>query len=413
MYTNIIELIKNTIGTHDVHSYELNESSHNLPKAVEAIVPSVLIGILNKLNLNGSAFWASLNTQTQSATSQINEVPNIHAVQHIFGEQTDTVVNEISNYADITPMASKGMLAIYIEKILNVITQYLGSNSTNYAAIKEWLISQKDNILDALPATFNLGSALGISNLNNLFATSNTRHNTNIFQENIHNQQHTLTSPEKKGGGFWWILLLLIAGLLIGWLVRGCNKEPERNNVIITPISDTSISTTSYNLDENGNYIYDVGDITQLKLNDGTILKVGNNSTEWKLVDFLKNGTIDTDDKTKNWITLDRVYFQTGESMLTTTSQVQIENIAKILINYPSAIIKLGGYTDNIGDVTINTTISIQRAKAVADLLMVYGVAAHQIDEAEGYGAEFPISTNDTEEGRAQNRRVDLKVSKK
>ena len=159
-----------------------------------------------------------------------------------------------------------------------------------------------------------------------------------------------------------------------------------------------------------------IGNEIEIKLNDGNTLRVGENSTEAKLYNMLNSPDfkIDTDDKTKNWVTFDRVYFETGKSVLTTSSQAQVQNIAAILKNFPSAAIKIGGYTDNTGDAAVNKKISDDRARYVMNELIKLGAGKNQVTEAVGYGPEHPVCPgNDTPECKAQNRRVDLKVAAK
>ena len=164
-------------------------------------------------------------------------------------------------------------------------------------------------------------------------------------------------------------------------------------------------------MDAAGNFIYAIGDTIALKLPNNTYLKVGSKSTEAKLIKFLTEGNVDTVDKTKGWITCDRTFFETGKAMLTPDSKNQITNIAAILNAFPAANLKVGGYTDNIGSEASNMKLSEERSKMVADAIAatpVKNVLAH-----EGYGPMHPISSNDTKEGQALNRRVDLRVTKK
>jgi outer membrane protein OmpA-like peptidoglycan-associated protein len=74
--------------------------------------------------------------------------------------------------------------------------------------------------------------------------------------------------------------------------------------------------------------------------------------------------------------------------------------------------LKIGGYTDNAGDDAANLALSTDRARAVMGELINMGVAANRL-EAEGYGEAHPVASNDTEEGRQQNRRVSVRVTKK
>jgi Outer membrane protein and related peptidoglycan-associated (lipo)proteins len=178
---------------------------------------------------------------------------------------------------------------------------------------------------------------------------------------------------------------------------------------MVTPVAGTMDSLT-------GNFIYDAGTEIQMKLPDSTVLAVGDNSTEAKLFRMLRDTSfiIDTVDKTKNWITFDRVYFESDESMLKSESHNQIKNIAAILKNFPSSSIKIGGYTDNTGDTVQNNELSDARAKIVMQQIINMGLNPNKISEAVGYGPDHPVCpANDTEECKAKNRRVDLKLASK
>lgn len=164
-----------------------------------------------------------------------------------------------------------------------------------------------------------------------------------------------------------------------------------------------------------GNFIYETGDIFTIKLPNGEeIFEVGNNSTEAKLFNFLKDSTLNvSEDKTKGWITLDRVYFDTGKTTLTTESGKQIKNLAQILKAFPKAKVKIGGYTDTTGSEETNKKVSEDRAKIVQEELIKSGVQTERIS-SEGYGSQHPVcEANDTPECKAQNRRVDIRVLEK
>lgn len=166
-------------------------------------------------------------------------------------------------------------------------------------------------------------------------------------------------------------------------------------------------------LDTKGNFIYAVGDTVGLKLPDGSLMKVGDRSTEAKLLRFLTDGAmaVDTANKSKGWMTCDRIYFESSKSTLTETSQIQVANIAAILKAFPAAEIKVGGYTDNSGDSAANARLSAERAAAVLAAIKAAG-AANAVS-SEGYGPQWPLVPNDSEAGKARNRRVDIKVVKK
>ena len=102
------------------------------------------------------------------------------------------------------------------------------------------------------------------------------------------------------------------------------------------------------------------------------------------------------------------VYFQTSSSKLSNDkSRRQLDVIANTLKKYPSVKVILRGHTDNKGNDKINKILSEKRALSVKNALIQRGIAPERIT-AKGMSDTQPIETNDTEEGRALNRRVDI-----
>jgi K(+)-stimulated pyrophosphate-energized sodium pump len=174
------------------------------------------------------------------------------------------------------------------------------------------------------------------------------------------------------------------------------------------PITDDVTANAGLNAD--GDYQYDLGAVTDLKLANSTILKAGSSSFESKLVTFIAGK--DTVNKT-TWFTMDRLYFENGKSVLKQVSANQLKDLKAILDAYPNVALRMGGYTDNTGAAETNKKLSAERAKVAMDELIKLGVSADRLS-AEGYGSEYPVcAANDTPECKAQNRRVDVRVTKK
>ncbi|QIA10018.1 OmpA family protein [Draconibacterium halophilum] len=103
------------------------------------------------------------------------------------------------------------------------------------------------------------------------------------------------------------------------------------------------------------------------------------------------------------------ILFGFDSSELTYASKENIAELAETLKKYEETEILIEGHTDNKGSDSYNQELSERRAGSVADELKMLGVAASRISEV-GYGEEMPIADNSTEEGRAQNRRVEVAI---
>lgn len=161
-------------------------------------------------------------------------------------------------------------------------------------------------------------------------------------------------------------------------------------------------------LNEEGDFVYDTGDIQEIKLTNKSIA-IGENSQLYALY----NGVKLEDQKIldpNQWYTIENLYFQSGSGDLKPGSEAQLNNLAEIMNAYPNLKVKLGGYTDNTGNENSNLKLSNLRAQTAKLKLLEMGIPGDRI-EAEGYGSQFPVcEANDTDECKAQNRRIDVRV---
>ena len=104
------------------------------------------------------------------------------------------------------------------------------------------------------------------------------------------------------------------------------------------------------------------------------------------------------------------IFFETGSARLIPRSFPALDSLANLLKNYPVLQLTIEGHTDNVGGVTYNQNLSDKRANAVMTYLTGTGITASRL-RAAGYGQQKPVAENTTEEGRAKNRRVELKLS--
>jgi outer membrane protein OmpA-like peptidoglycan-associated protein len=102
------------------------------------------------------------------------------------------------------------------------------------------------------------------------------------------------------------------------------------------------------------------------------------------------------------------IVFDTGKAYIRRESEVKLDIVAEFMKHKRSARVEISGHTDTMGNAKSNKVLSKKRAEACRKYLVDKGIAPDRIT-AVGYGGERPIASNDTEDGRQQNRRIEAK----
>ncbi|MEP7267294.1 MAG: OmpA family protein [Saprospiraceae bacterium] len=118
---------------------------------------------------------------------------------------------------------------------------------------------------------------------------------------------------------------------------------------------------------------------------------------------------IKQEDKETLNIAMRDVQFEHNSATLTPASFKILDQISRILNTYPEYKIEINGHTDNTGTDAINNKLSTERARTCRDYLISKGLAWSRV-ASRGYGSTKPIASNDTQQGRATNRRVEFKL---
>ena len=129
-----------------------------------------------------------------------------------------------------------------------------------------------------------------------------------------------------------------------------------------------------------------------------------------KNLDPKKNGCPQAIVRDDQIVILDQVKFKTNSAVILAESDSLLQAILKVFVEHPE-IIKVGveGHTDNVGSAVYNKALSARRAASVAQWLVAHGIESSRLTST-GFGMDGPIDTNDTEEGRQNNRRVELHI---
>ena len=107
------------------------------------------------------------------------------------------------------------------------------------------------------------------------------------------------------------------------------------------------------------------------------------------------------------WV-IEGLQFETGKSTIKRNSYQEMENVLVVMKANPDVKLEIQGYTDNKGSAEKNKELSEKRAHAVMRYFLSKGIKKNRLT-AKGFGIENPVASNDTPEGCAKNRRVELK----
>lgn len=426
---NLIDTLRNEVSGRAIAriSQRIGCSDEQIRTAFNFAIPAVLSGILKNgikqgdethfitLQPNDSGEWNADERLDQDDKSLIEDGKEM--IANFFSGEEDAMFGALALESGIDKEKANSLFAMIVPVIGSYISKLMFDKKWNTQDLSYAIAESRADINAALP--LNIKSEL------NLGATHepdqvHAPDKTIPFTDGtlIETRKSVYEKPEQKTGGFLrWFIPLAIIVILFWWLAGkpGCAR-PEMEAVTTGDSLAVNLDTigeklkeafvaTAGALDASGNYIIDIGPEGTRKLKDGERLIVGENSVENKMIDFAEAN----DGKTaeSDWITFDRIYFETGKTSLTASSEKQLKNIAKIMKSYPNIYLKLGGYTDNTGDKAINSKISNERAESCKAALTALGVDAQRLT-AKGYGSDHPIADNKTEEGRAQNRRISV-----
>lgn len=143
-----------------------------------------------------------------------------------------------------------------------------------------------------------------------------------------------------------------------------------------------------------------------------------NDSTSYTTLDipglkgnqYYKNPfTVDIQFEAPKAFVLDNVTFETGKADLKPASYPVLDELVEYLKRKDDEKIEVGGHTDDVGKAEANMLLSNNRANTVRAYLLMKGIAPERVT-AKGYGMDVPIAENDTDEGRAINRRTEVKI---
>jgi outer membrane protein OmpA-like peptidoglycan-associated protein len=394
MATNLLDLAKGYLTPDVIEKAAsfVGESGSSTSKAFASIIPTLLaalanlgstsggvqqvIGMLESGKYDGSAlaspgglFGGGVSTQSAIGAGK-------GILESLFGSKLGGVTDLIARSADIRPTSAGSLMAVAAPLVMNVLGRERAAAGGGAASLGSLLGQQKTSLSGLLPA--GLASMLGWPGVTSgLAAAGSTAAGV---------AARTSQEVAALARSDWWIPVGALAALILlalGYLSWG------------TPVGQISREASRK--------------LAELQLPGGFKISVPEGAFNYSLASWLASTT---DTAVPKRFVFDNLNFETGSTQLTPESRPTVDSLIAILKAYPPVAVVLEGHTDNTGDAAANKKLSLDRAAAVKDLLVAGGVAESRVNTA-GFGSEKPISSNDTEDGRAKNRRLELVVEKR
>ena len=388
MAVNLVELAKGYLTSEIVQKAAsfVGESEPATQKAMNGIVPTMIAALANQAsttggaeklsqildagNYDGSALnnLGSLFSTGDKSQKAITEGRDI--LNSLFGSKTEGLMDQIARFAGVRLRSASSLLALAVPLILNLLGRQRVSIGRSPAALASLLADQKSYLSGLLPP--GIASFLGWSDY-----------------ERTRQAQPAYVEPRRETES-WFMPLLIVSAIVIAALAWLLSRP--------FPLRETTVAARP------------AAKMTDLQLPNGVKVSVPEGSFNYSLNQWLA-GTSDT--AVPKRFVFDNLNFETGSTQLTSDSVPTVDSLVVIMKGYPSVVVRLEGYTDNTGDADANKKLSLDRAVAVKDMMVKGGIAEARIIGIDGYGQEKPIAPNDTEEGRAKNRRTELVVEKR
>lgn len=321
----------------------------------------------------------------------------------LFGVWQASVVQKIAGSLGIAPAVSSSLFNLAAPLVLSAISKRLGGALTG-PALSGLLNQERGALLGGL-GTLASGVKASVQSAPAAVAKAAP---AAVASAAVASSASAARTSDRDTGLFASFLWLLLPLAFIGWLAwQKLNEPPAEPPPAAAPAAEAPAAPAAV---VAAPAPAPAPALARIALAGGAEIEGTADGVETKMINFINDPNAEIDKSI--WFNFDRLTFETGSSNVAPESKAQIDNIVAILNAYPAVKIKIGGYTDNVGDPQANLDLSGVRATKVMEAIIAAGIAADRV-EAEGYGDQFPIADNGTEEGRTQNRRTAVSVRAK
>jgi outer membrane protein OmpA-like peptidoglycan-associated protein len=411
MTTNLMDKVRGmlTPETLGKASDSAGGSPESTRRGMMAAIPTIFAGLTQGASTPGGAarLFGALTDSAPSGRGLMGAV---------FGERSAGVSDALAKGSGMESGSASRLLVFALPMVAGVLGKHIHSERLDANGLSPLLVGHKKAILDDPATPTGLAGALGMRSLSELGGSSADPGEPHVTSAETPRTPRTPAPPPREPPvveqrSVPWnaaLAALLLAGLAI-WgistLVRG--HAPQTG---VTAPQPTMPAVPQPRLPaipgipETPNVPHPESPAAgPLTLPDGKTLDVDRNGPEAHMARYLS----DTSAPLPHAFQFDKLSFPYGTAALSPDATKTTADVATVLQAYPSARVRVEGHTDNVGSPAENQTLSEARGNAIKGALEANGVDADRI-EVTGKSEEGAVAGNESEEGRALNRRAEI-----
>lgn len=418
MNINLVEMAKGYLSPEVVKNGAsfLGETPEATSRGLNAAIPAVLGGFVKSAMHDPSgASISRILGEGQSEGASVEELSTFSAggsrtdailgkghgmLTSLFGEKLSGAVDWLAGSAGVSRMSAGKILSLAAPLVGAVVGREARANKLGPSGVASMLADQKGAV----------GSALGVGGLTSLFGgvggwLDEIRATAHSRVEQISTRARTAASPEalRRGGRNNLPLLLLAALAVLAFLLWFGRRKPNVSTSDVrreVPRAELPPAPTQAPARPTAAELPTAGPPAQ-----PAVPAIGGGPTA--ATNELEAFFADNGESVPKRIDLQGLKFDHDSARLSDEGNKMLDSVAATLKAHPTSKMRIEGFTDDTGSAAHNQILSSRRAIAVRDSLVGHGVDASRITTA-GYGSANPLQPNETEQGRAANRRIEL-----